>query len=194
MALALLLLDQGEISEAIDVVESLPVNSNETQNFSDLFYILVYATQNELSLSELPQAKIEDLEDIAENRNIGGFAAQIILTQFYDKEYLSIIETDTSLEYRSQKNKKVERKLTDNKVRIHPNPVEDQLSISYWMPVGENYSFSIMGLDGSIWSQIDLDQNSGHLRMNTAGLPSAVYILKSSNGINMSELSKFIKK
>lgn len=51
MALALLLVNQGEVSEAIDVVESLPVNSSETQNFSDLFYTLVYAAQNELTIS-----------------------------------------------------------------------------------------------------------------------------------------------
>lgn len=57
MTHALLLLDQAVISEAIDVVKSLPVNSNETQNFSDLFYILVYAAQNAFTLSELYLAK-----------------------------------------------------------------------------------------------------------------------------------------
>lgn len=100
MALALLLVNQGEINEAIDVVESLPVNSNETQNFSDLFYTLVYAAQNELSISELPQSKIEDHEEIVQIKNIGGYSAQVVLSEFYKREFLSIIETASSLEFR----------------------------------------------------------------------------------------------
>ncbi len=194
MALALLLLNQGEISEAIDVVESLPVNSNETQNFSDLFYILVYAAQNELAISALPQAKIEDLEEIAQSRNIGGYSAQAILSQYYNKEFLSIIETDTSVEYRAQQNRLDKLKMINSLIRIHPNPVEDQLSITYQLPKSGQYSFSILSLDGKLWTQTNKVQNSGNQYINTAELPPGVYIISLNDDNIAYEFRKFIKK
>lgn len=148
MAHALLLLDQAEISEAIDVVESLSGNSSETQSFSEFFYILVYAAQNEVSISELPQSKIEDLEEIAQIRNIGGYSAQAILSQFYNREFLSIIETDSSLEYRIWNDKKRNSSLKKNLFRIHPVPVIDKLNVSYNLVDEPLFTFSIHSIEG----------------------------------------------
>lgn len=194
MALALLLLNQGEISEAIDVVESLSGNSSETQSFSEFFYILVYAAQNELSLSELPQAKIEDLEEIAENRNIGGYSAQAVLSEFYKREFLSIIETDSSLEYRIWNDKKRNSSLKKNLFRIHPVPVNDKLNVSYNLVDEPLFTFSIHSIEGKAWSSVKSPQGRGTITMVTEMLPPGIYILQLSNGSKMIEVQKFIKK
>jgi pimeloyl-ACP methyl ester carboxylesterase len=83
-------------------------------------------------------------------------------------------------------------KITDNlAVNIYPNPVQDFLSVKYFINSNNPIKLSIINSFGIELINETINENQGTVKINTNGLPSGIYycILKSGNYI---ETKRFV--
>ena len=86
---------------------------------------------NDYVLDVLNETQVLTLDSISLNRTQAAYMAQGILSYYYGYEFLIPIEfPDTTLEYRSRKEKIENKDRNPNTLYLAPNPVHESVDIS----------------------------------------------------------------
>lgn len=78
---------------------------------------------------------------------------------------------------------------------VYPNPVADQLQISYETAKAGNVQVEIIDLQGKVLLQQALNSNAGanHAQITVTKLPKGIYLCRVNNGTSI-ETTKFLKQ
>ncbi|MBK9961011.1 MAG: hypothetical protein IPP06_06655 [Saprospiraceae bacterium] len=100
----LVLVNDGNLTGAQSVFNTLNSSDPENQDFNKLYSVVRYQKMNDYGLDELNETQILTLDSISLNRTQAAYMAQGILSYYYGYEFLIPIEfPDTTLEYRTKK-------------------------------------------------------------------------------------------
>lgn len=189
---ALILLDEDNLSTAQTVVNNMPSSSPEKADFVSLFNVMVYARQNNLNLSELPETQLNSLESLDGGRSLGAYHAQAILSQYYSRSFPLVIENDSTLEFRTKKEIQIVN--SDEKLIILPNPVFGDMIIRLSDINLGIKEISVMTTAGVICIHKMLDGKSNSSNLITDKLNSGLYLIQVKNNNDFTYTNKFIKK
>ena len=149
---------------------------------------------NDYVLDVLNETQVLTLDSISLNRTQAAYMAQGILSYYYGYEFLIPIEfPDTTLEYRSRKEKIENKDRNPNTLYLAPNPVHESVDIS--LSQYNLISPEIQILDGQgrlVYTQRISNSHStvsiGLRELN----PSLYFVILRDQGMIVSK-SKFIK-
>lgn len=114
------------------------------------------------------------------------------VTEIYDISnirYMSFIDYVTGFGISEQKLR------PDNDILLYPNPVEDNVQITYESIKPGSMQIKIIDVQGRLIKQLEQNCESGinHVIIDVSGLPQGLYIFRMQSG-NKTETSRFVKK
>lgn len=175
--LAFILLNEGEFADAQDTISTLNSSDPEVIDMVRFFNVVKATLMDDRSLAELLTAEIDTLQLLSENRTLGAYQAQAILTGLYGYNFPALVETDSSLVERSQK-KNNGILVKETVLKIQPNPVSDYLMIE--IPTFNDFrerSLLLTSIDGKILLKIALKIGQTQMSLDLSSLPQGLYSL-----------------
>jgi len=136
-------------------------------------------------------ANVSILESLAEDRTIAAYYSQAILSNFYNKEYLSPIETEEGIEYRNKD--KDNSDVEDQIVKLQANPVSDVLSLIINNYKESNFEFEIRSIGGNLIFNQFISGKSFDIKLDVSQFDQGVYLVRIKDQNKQIYLNKFIK-
>lgn len=191
MLYAEVLLEEGQITAAQTIVNNMPSSSPEKADYASFFTVLVYAQQNNISLSELPEDKLNILQDLAEGRSIGAYRSQSILIEYYNQSYTLIVETESGIEFRSRKQSEL---ISNSKsILLSPIPTNENLEIKLLDIDNSIEGLSICNIDGKLAYTSTFNKPVKLVVQDVSFLKDGIYFLQIIDSKNRTLTKKFIK-
>ncbi|MCC7026228.1 MAG: hypothetical protein IT265_04690 [Saprospiraceae bacterium] len=173
---AMLLLDQGNFSGATAVINSIPSNSDEKADMITFFNVISVAKQSNISMTNLSESAIASLESITDNRTLGAYSAQALLTAFYDHQYPIVLETEDGLQYRSNSEPDKDQIVKDSYMSIDPSPIDDICMIKFGLIEKLiNAKIRIYSIEGILLDEVSISSPVNQVKLDSKLWPSAVF-------------------
>ena len=149
---------------------------------------------NDYVLDVLNETQVLTLDSISLNRTQAAYMAQVILSYYYVYEYLIPIEfPDTTLEYRSRKEKIENKDRNPNTLYLAPNPVHESVDISLSQYNLINPEIQILDGQGRLVYTQRISNSHSTVSIGLRELnPSLYFVILRDQGMIVSK-SKFIK-
>ncbi|MBK7880376.1 MAG: T9SS type A sorting domain-containing protein [Saprospiraceae bacterium] len=191
---ALVLVNDGNLTGAQAVVNTLNGSDPENQDFNKLYSVVRYQKMNDYGLDELNETQVLTLDSISLNRTQAAYMAQGILSYYYGYEFLIPIEfPDTTLEYRSRKEKIENKDRNPNTLYLAPNPVHESVDISLSQYNLINPEIQILDGQGRLVYTQRISNSHSTVSIGLRELnPSLYFVILRDQGMIVSK-SKFIK-
>ena len=191
---ALVLVNDGNLTGAHAVYNTLNSSDPENQDFNKLYSVVRYQKMNDYGLDELNETQVLTLDSISLNRTQAAYMAQGILSYYYGYEFLIPIEfPDTTLEYRSRKEKIENKDRNPNTLYLAPNPVHESVDISLSQYNLINPEIQILDGQGRLVYTQRISNSHSTVSIGLRELnPSLYFVILRDQGMIVSK-SKFIK-
>jgi len=149
---------------------------------------------NDYVLDVLNETQVLTLDSISLNRTQAAYMAQGILSYYYGYEFLIPIEfPDTTLEYRSRKEKIENKDRNPNTLYLAPNPVHESVDISLSQYNLINPEIQILDGQGRLVYTQRISNSHSTVSIGLRELnPSLYFVILRDQGMIVSK-SKFIK-
>ena len=173
---------------AFDLLEVDFITENEALIYWDTpleeipgFLFLYRITDEENEEEDWIEIETEEFEVYLEDLEPGTEYEYLIATECGEKLVFTDVMTFTTLE--SQVTSTEDSQISQDKLRLYPNPTQSQFTLWYSSEMGGELNYSITNTQGQLLIQNNQRINPGvnKITLNLADMPNGIYIIETMN-------------